>query len=446
MTPYPKYKPSGIELIGDMPKHWEVKKVKHIISKENGVQIGPFGSSLKSDFIKSSGYKIYGQENAIKDDFSLGYKYVDEDKFKELEKYELLANDIIITMMGTTGRCKVVPSEIEKGIMDSHLIRIRLDEEKMLSYYFTVLINDSYTILNNIKFESRGSIMDGLNSSIIKSLFIPLPPPEEQTAIANYLDTKTTAIDQLIADKERLLQLYEEEKTALINRAVTKGLNPDAPMRDSGIAWLGEIPEHWEVKKLKYAVVKIGSGVTPSGGASVYQLSGIPLLRSQNVHFDGLKLADVAYITSDVHDKMSNSKVLTGDVLLNITGASIGRSYYVEDWLGEANVNQHVCIIRPKQNILTKFLYYLLRSNIGQEQITNEQTGSGREGLNFESLKNFNIPFVEPSEQQAIVNHIETETAKIEAQVARTRKLIELLTEYRTALISEVVTGKIKVM
>lgn len=207
----------------------------------------------------------------------------------------------------------------------------------------------------------------------------------------------------------------------------------------------GRFRRSGRLKKIKHAVSKVGSGVTPSGGASVYQLSGIPLLRSQNVHFDGLRLDDVAYITEEIHENMSNSQVSDGDVLLNITGASIGRTYFVENWLGEANVNQHVCILRPKENIDTKYLYLLLRSNIGQEQIRQEQTGSGREGLNFEALRNFTIPTMDMKEQQSIVRHIETECARIDAKKAQTKKLIALLTEYRTALISEVVTGKVKV-
>ena len=202
---------------------------------------------------------------------------------------------------------------------------------------------------------------------------------------------------------------------------------------------------HWEVKKLKYVVSKIGSGVTPRGGASVYQLSGIPFLRSQNIHFDRIILDNVAYISESINNKMEGSKVFQNDVLLNITGASIGRCYFVTNEFEEANVNQHVCIIRPKKLIFTKFLYYILRSNIGQEQIRQEQTGSGREGLNFEVLKQFYLPFLRKEEQTQIVNHIETETAKITTKVNNTKKLIALLKEYKTALISEVVTGKIKV-
>ena len=284
-----------------------------------------------------------------------------------------------------------------------------------------------------------------LNQELIKNAKLVIPPTKEQTAIASFLEQKTTEIDQLIADKKRLIELYEEEKTAIINQAVTKGIDPDVKMKDSGIDWLGEIPEHWEVKKIKYVVSKVGSGITPSGGATVYQSSGIPLLRSQNIHFDGIKLDDVAYISEEIHDGMSNSKVCEGDVLLNITGASIGRTYFVEIGLGEANVNQHVCILRPNKNILSKFLYLVLRANVGQEQMRKEQTGSGREGLNFEMIKNFNLLLFDLSEQQSIVHHIESECFFINSKIEKTKKLIDLLSEYRTALISEVVTGKIKV-
>ncbi len=441
---YERYKDSGVEWIGEIPEGWNCKSLKYMLRPGNdGIKIGPFGSALKSEYLTSDGYKVYGQENVINDDFERGFRHIDENKFQELEVYEILTGDLLITMMGTTGLAKLVPSKIKKGIMDSHLIRVRPDDNQVHPIFLQVLINDSAYIFHQKKLLSNGSIMEGLNSSIIKSFSIVLPPPPEQTAIATFLDRKTAEIDQLIANKEKLIALYEEEKTTIINRAVTRGLDPAAKTQPSGVDWLGDIPEHWEVKRLKYFVSKVGSGVTPKGGASVYQLDGIPLLRSQNIHFIGLKLDDVAYISQETHDDMSNSKVMVGDVLLNITGASIGRCYFADEVLGEANVNQHVCIIRPTTTIETKFLYYLLRSDVGQKQIDIEQTGSGREGLNFESLKNFNLCFPPPSEQTAIVTHIETECARLDAIIAKFKKQIELFKEYRTTLISEVVTGKI---
>ena len=210
--------------------------------------------------------------------------------------------------------------------------------------------------------------------------------------------------------------------------------------------WLGEIPEHWKITNLRYIVKKIGSGVTPSGGASVYKLDGIPLLRSQNIHFDGLKLADVAYITEEIDESMSNSRVQSGDVLLNITGGSIGRCFYIDDNFGRGNVNQHVCIIRPIENcIKTKYLYFVLRSNLGQSQIDICQTGGNREGLNFEQIKTFILGLPSIEEQATIVHHIEAQTLKINTTIRQIEQEVVLLKEYRVALISEAVTGKIDV-
>ena len=274
---------------------------------------------------------------------------------------------------------------------------------------------------------------------------MPCPTEEEQEAVVQFLDDKTAQLDQLINQKQQMLGLLQEERAALINHAVTQGLNPAAPLRDSGIEWLGEVPAHWEVKRLKYLTVKIGSGITPKGGAEVYQKAGIPILRSQNIHFDGLRLDDVAFIEEEVHQSMNNSQVLPGDVLLNITGASIGRCYFADETLGGANVNQHVCIVRPNAAISTKFLWAVLSAELGQEQIQISQNGSGREGLNFENLKKFVIGLPPFQEQQDIMSFVAKQEDKIAETTATINQEITLLQEYRAALIAEAVTGQLDV-
>lgn len=375
--------------------------------------------------------------------------------------------DVLATKDSETADDIAIPAlvvdDFEDVVCGYHLTHIK--PKKIIGNYLFRYFQTKY-LRSYFEVSANGVTRYGLGVDKFSSALILNPPLKEQTAIANYLDSKTAEIDALIAQKQRLIALYEEEKAAIINQAVTKGIDSNVgvplvgtpnngtaqgnhkglPLRDSGIDWLGEIPEAWQFKKLKYLVSKVGSGVTPKGGASVYQLTGIPLLRSQNIHFDGLKMDDVAYISEEMHDSMANSKVQTGDVLLNITGASIGRCFYADEDLGEANVNQHVCIVRPKNEVATKYLYFVLRSNLGQEQIDAEQTGSGREGLNFEALNNFLIPYISLQEQSAIVRHIETETARIDAKIAKTQRIIELQKEYSTALISETVTGKIKVI
>lgn len=174
-------------------------------------------------------------------------------------------------------------------------------------------------------------------------------------------------------------------------------------------------------RKLKNYTIKIGSGVTPPGGEAVYKTSGIPFIRSQNVLTNQLNLSNVAFIDNELHKKMSGSLILPGDVLLNITGASIGRSCVVPNDLIEANVNQHVCIIRPKQSIYGRFLSLFLNSWLGQKQIWSFQGGGSREALNFQQIGNFDIPFPPIAEQKAIADLLSTWDEAIE----KTERLIQ---------------------
>jgi len=434
MQRYEKYKDSGVEWIGEIPVGWEVKKLKRLSTIKRGASPRPIADpKYFDDFGEWAWVRI--------SDVSASERYL-ENTIQTLSKLgaslsvKMFPNSFFLSIAGTVG--KPIITKIQCCIHDGFVYFPSLNLNPEFLYYI-------FSTAQPYKGLGKLGTQLNLNTDTVGDISVPIPSAKTIESIINYLDRKTAEIDQLIAQKERLVALYEEEKTALINQAVTQGINPKATLKESGIDWLGEIPEGWEVKRLKFFISKAGSGVTPRGGASVYQLSGIPLLRSQNICFDGLKLDNVAYISQEIHDEMLNSQVFNGDVLLNITGASIGRCYFVIESLGVANVNQHVCILRPMKNILTKFLYFILRSNLGQEQINIEQTGSGREGLNFEVLKSFLIPSIKLDEQTAIVQHIETETARINAKIIQTQKIIALQKEYRTALISEVVTGKVKV-
>lgn len=293
---------------------------------------------------------------------------------------------------------------------------------------------------------STGVSYPAINPTALICLRVAYPTDkEEQRQIAAFLDWKTGQIDALIAKKKELMEKLKEKRLAVITQAVTKGLIPDAPMRDSNVNWLQSVPAHWHVRRLKFNVSKVGSGVTPKGGAEGYEDSGIPLLRSQNIHFNGLRLDDVVFISEDTHSDMATSQVASGDVLLNITGASIGRCHFATEDLGEANVNQHVCIVRPASELLTKYLYFALCSDIGQLQIDLEQGGSGREGLNFVAIKNFILPLPGILEQQEIVMRLEVVVEKLKDLSFKVESAIARLTEYRTALITAATTGKIDV-
>ena len=246
--------------------------------------------------------------------------------------------------------------------------------------------------------------------------------------------------------KERLIFLLEEEKQAVINRAVTRGLDPNVPLKPSGVEWLGDVPEHWAIRRLVSLATKFGSGITPRGGATVYQEHGVPFLRSQNIHFDGLRMQNVARIAPSLHRELSGSHVQPGDVLLNITGASIGRACSVPTDFAEGNVNQHVCIIRASQGlVLPSLLAAYLSTPVMQREIQIEQSGASREGLTLQSIRNFRVIIPPPREQAAIVEYLDEATADIDAAINRTGRQIKLLHEYRTRLIADVVTGKLDV-
>lgn len=190
-----------------------------------------------------------------------------------------------------------------------------------------------------------------------------------------------------------------------------------------------EFDGEWVFETLGKRAAKVGSGVTPRGGADAYVASGIPLLRSQNVRDSYLELSNVAFIDDDTHASMSGSQVEVGDVLLNITGASIGRSAVVPTSFIEGNVNQHVCIIRLKEKNSPKFLQAILASHQGQKLIFQSQSGSGREGLNFQNIRNFKIAFPEQPEQEKIAAFLGAMDEKL-SQLTRKKAL---LTQYENS-------------
>ena len=300
--------------------------------------------------------------------------------------------------------------------------------------------------VDRIVAHSVGVSYPAINASELACLDIAFPPIPEQRSIAAFLDRETAKIDALLSKKRRLIELLQEKCSALIGHAITKGLDPEVSLKDSGVGWLGEIPAHWDVKRLKRMVNKIGSGKTPSGGAERYLSEGIMLLRSQNIHFRRLELSDVAYIDAPTDDEMSNSRVCEDDLLLNITGASLGRCCVARLNGLEANVNQHVCIIRldQRQND-PAFLAYSIESQSVQDQIFNNENGVSRDALNFEQIASLFL--VEPTifEQSAIAAVLDRETAKIDFLIAKVHEAIDRLKELRTALIAAAVTGKIDV-
>lgn len=209
--------------------------------------------------------------------------------------------------------------------------------------------------------------------------------------------------------------------------------------RDSEIDWLGDIPSSWQVLRVKDITKRIGSGVTPKGGSEVYVDSGIPLLRSQNVYDDGLRIEDVSFIEEETHQKMKNSQLKPFDILINITGASIGRTCVVPETLPTANINQHIIFIRMKKS-LVPFASYYFKSNALKEYINLIQAGSSKEALNMGQTLSTPIVLPNVEEQTAIAEYLDTKTQAIDKKVSLLEKKIGYYHELRKGLINETVT------
>ncbi|MCQ4087694.1 restriction endonuclease subunit S [Saccharibacillus sp. JS10] len=283
--------------------------------------------------------------------------------------------------------------------------------------------------------------------SEVENYELNIPSEETQKIVAKYLECKCVEIEALLKHKENLIILLEQQRQSIITEAVTKGLNPNVKMKDSGIEWIGVIPEHWEVKKVKHFANHVGSGKTPSGGSEVYLDEGVPFLRSLNVHFDGIRLKDLAFISEETNAEMKSSQVKPLDILLNITGASIGRTAIVPKDFGRANVNQHVCIIRLNQRKVYPFYFNMLMSSyVINQQIWFAQNGSSREGLNFVQVKELIFAIPPTLEEQREINKwLFNKQKAIFNLISTVKEQIEKLKEYRQSLIYEAATGKINV-
>lgn len=428
MPKYEAYKDSGVEWLNNIPESWAIKKMKYLFKdvSHKGMPNAELLSVTQSQGVVP---RTWVENRMVMPSGNL-------ESFKFIKK-----GDFAISLRSFEGGLEYCHHD---GIISPAYTVLKQRLHYLKEEYYKYLFK-SHSFISELQTSIIG-IREGKNISFeeLSYSLMPIPPETVQTAIANFLDRKTAQIDQAITIKEKQISLLKESKQILIQNAVTRGLNPNVPMLDSGIDWLGEIPEHWEVKRVKHVTTKIGSGITPSGGGTIYLESGIPLLRSQNIHFGKIDLKEVAFISQKTHDSMGNSKVKKNDVLLNITGGSIGRCHLVEVEQ-DLNVNQHVCIVRPSTLIAPVFLNAFFASEVGQGQIWFFQQGGGREGLNFQAIKNFVLALPDKKEQEEIVSYVEFQSNIFFVAIEAQQKQIAKLKEYKSILINSAVTGKIKV-
>ena len=446
MKKYENYKDSGLEWLGMVPEHWEVMPIKYVLEQSNeGIKIGPFGSALTGKVSTEHPVRVYGQWNVVGKDFNAGKNFVTEETYHELSSYQISANDILISMMGTVGKCAIIPETADKGIMDSHIVKIRLDQNKVLPEYFYYIYDKdcSKVIIEQIQCNKRGSIMDGLNSSLIKNFVITLPPLSEQRTIASYLDQKVGQIDALISEKGKMVEDLKAYRSSLITETVTKGLDKEVEMKDSGVEWIGKMPSKWTVSKLKY-ICKINGRIGFRGYTTddlVSEGNGAFTIGGKHISKNLLDLSSPEYISWEKYYESPEIMVKKGDIVSAQRG-TLGRTAYIDKEIGPATINPSLVLIN---DIIedAKFLYWFMVSNSFLSIIEFVNTATAVPMISQTQFGNTLIPLPPISEQHIIVEYLEKEISKIDTSISEIEHQLSDLKSYKSSLITEAVTGKI---
>lgn len=394
---------------------WEEKEINKILIKEkSAMKIGPFGSQLKKEtFVDKSSFKVYGQENIFVKDFLIGDRYITKEHFEKLSSNEIKEGDFLISSMGTIGNTIIAPSNIEKGIMDSHIIRLRLEKNRINPLFLQNLFLLK-TTQNKIKSLSVGGIMEGLSIGIIKELSFIIPYLQEQEKIANFL----SSIDKKISLTEEKLELFRAYKRGVMQKIFSQELR----FKDSE----GNDYPEWEERKLgEISEVKDGTHDSPK-----YVSNGFPLVTSKNVKNGKIDLNEVNYISKEDFDIINKrSKVSKGDILMGMIG-TIGNLAIVDR---EDFAIKNVALIKEKSDLKNNFLIYLLQSYVFHKKIALLNEGGTQKFISLGNIRNllFFIPTLE--EQQKIADFLSSIDSKIES----IEKELEGLKKFKKGLLQQ---------
>lgn len=433
-------KDSGVEWIGEIPANWEIYRIKNLADQE---QIDSFidGDWIESPDISDEGIRYLTTGNVGDGQFKRqGNGFITEETFARLNCKYAYPEDLVIARLNAPyGRACILPDDFDRYVLAVDIVILRT---KMNRQFLCFQMQcDGYQ--KSVEDEAKGTTMKRISRTNLGKIPLAIPSVEEQSRIAAFLDQKCAEIDSVMADTQRTIDEYKALKQSIITEAVTKGVRGKRPMKNSGIEWIGEIPEEWRLGKVKYCTTKIGSGKTPKGGAEVYTDSGVLFLRSQNVYNEGLLLESPTYITNEVDEDMASTRVQANDVLLNITGGSIGRSCIFPAEHLPANVNQHVSIIRVQQDkVLPGIMHYFWISRIGQLAIDLYQTGGNREGMSGDAIANTPFMYYSLDEQHEILSYLDEKCIEFDRLIQAKKQLLTELESYKKSVIYEYVTGK----
>jgi type I restriction enzyme S subunit len=427
---YPVYKPTGVEWLPEIPAGWEVKKLKHCFK----FSVGGTPTTSKQSYFEG--------ENTWVTIADMQQRVIIESKTSLSDDALVAAGMEVVPEGSLLYSFKLSVGKVAFAGKDLHTNEAIFSVLPSPAYDLTYF----YFALPELLIHSAGQNIYGakiFNQELLKNAFIALPPLAEQRAITTFLDDKTAQLDQLITYKQQMLELLREERAALINHAVTKGLDGAASLRDSGVEWLGEVPAHWEVKRLKFISPSISVGLVINPSTYHDDNGTVPMISGKNVTENGIDIRDVKFITEESSKALLPSKLNAGD-LVSIRVGYPGLTAVVPEELDGINCAS-VMIIRKGPGFHSPFLSMLMNSQVGAQQVDVVAYGSAQKQFNVGHAIEFVFPLPPLKEQLAISEEVNKRERKIAETAATINQEIALLQEYRAALIAEAVTGQLDV-
>ena len=436
---YEEFKDSNIDWIGPIPNYWQSYKLKHVINEfiaggtpkssndafwdenNNGIPWIAIGDMTDNDYVNSTVKSITREGLADKN-------------LRILKK-----GTLIYSIFASLGKTAILNIDATTNQAILGLITSTKIDVKYLKYYLEAL-------KGTISRFSNENTQENLNSNIVKNMEIAMPESlEEQKQIANYLDKQTAKIDATIAKNKELIELLEEKRVALINQVVTKGLNPDVPMKYSGVEWIGKIPEHWNIMKLKHHGFVLGGYAFKSGD---FTDSGVKVVKITNVQSLKFDWSECFYLPKSYLHEHSEFKINKEDIIFALTRPiiSTGIKAAILDENEPALANQRTGIFKKHSNdLISTFLYYVIYSDYFKEDFKSKITATNQPNISPLDIGEIKLILPSVEEQKQIVSKLDEETKKINEVISKIKENINLLEEYKTSLIHNVVTGKIDV-
>jgi len=434
---YPAYKPSGVEWLGEVPEHWGAIEARREITFLTS------GSRGWAEYYSDEGPIFLRIGNLTRDSIRLNLEDIQRvtpPAGVEGDRTEVNEGDVLFSITAYLGSVAVVPGGLERAYVSQHVCLARLANGNLMPDWL------AYSVLSAsgkayLEAESYGGTKVQLALDDVKSFPLSLPPIEEQRSLITFLDHETAKIDALIAEQQHLIELLQEKRQSVISHAVTKGLNPDAPMKDSGVEWLGEVPEHWTLKRLKHLSPNLTVGIVVNPSEYVSD-EGLPFVYGGDIREGVIDWENSRRIAPAMSDKQAKTRLRSGDLLMVRVGAP-GITAVVPAECEGGNCAS-VMLIR-QGSFSSQWLCFTLNTRIVRFQVEVVQYGAAQEQFNISHAVNFWLPVPPRPEQDRIATFLLSEHEKAQGLILQAQNAVSLLQERRSALISAAVTGQIDV-